>query len=71
MGSGLTYARRYQLACICGVVTEDDDAEGLCPAKAEPKPEAKPKAVKSDAAVKSKLQRICQLQNIQEVGIVS
>lgn len=27
IGSGLTYARRYQLATICGVVTEDDDGE--------------------------------------------
>lgn len=27
IGSGLTYARRYQLATICGVITEDDDGE--------------------------------------------
>jgi hypothetical protein len=28
MGSALTYARRYTLAAILGIVTEDDDAEG-------------------------------------------
>lgn len=27
-GSGMTYARRYALAAILGVVTDDDDAEG-------------------------------------------
>ncbi len=28
LGSALTYARRYTLAAILGIVTEDDDAEG-------------------------------------------
>ncbi|HEY4360306.1 MAG TPA: ERF family protein [Bryobacteraceae bacterium] len=28
VGSAITYARRYSLAAIVGVVTEDDDAEG-------------------------------------------
>jgi hypothetical protein len=27
-GSGMTYARRYALAAILGIVTDDDDAEG-------------------------------------------
>lgn len=70
MGSALTYARRYQLACICGVVTEDDDAEGAMPRKAEPKPEAKPKAVKSDAAVKKQIAKdLANCKNIQEVEL--
>jgi len=70
IGSGLTYARRYQLACICGVVTEDDDAEGAMPRKIEAKPEAKPKAVKSDAAVKKQIAKdLANCKNVQEVEL--
>lgn len=70
IGSGLTYARRYQLACICGVVTEDDDGEGAMPRKSEQKPETKPKAVKSDAAVKKQIAKdLANCKNIQEVEL--
>ena len=37
IGSGLTYARRYQIACICGVITEDDDGEKAMDRTTEPK----------------------------------
>jgi hypothetical protein len=42
MGSAMTYARRYTLAAILGIVTEDDDAEGAMgrPAVAGPKNKA-------------------------------
>ncbi len=42
IGSGVTYARRYSLAAICNVVTEDDDGEAATkrekeiPKKAQP-----------------------------------
>jgi hypothetical protein len=44
LGSALTYARRYTLAAILGIVTEDDDAEGAMGRKAEirQKPAVKP-----------------------------
>ena len=35
IGSGVTYARRYSLAAICGVVTEDDDGEAATKREAE------------------------------------
>lgn len=38
IGSGLTYARRYQLATICGVITEDDDGEKAMDRTTETKP---------------------------------
>lgn len=65
-GSAVTYARRYALAAVVGVVTDDDDGNAAsgdhggsrnghtpAPAKAEPKPEAKsPKVRLSDAIAK-------------------
>ena len=43
MGSAYTYARRYSLAAICGIASEEDDdaTEG---SKTDKKPETKPKA---------------------------
>ena len=39
MGSALTYARRYELATICGIAAEEDnDAEGVAEATAARKP---------------------------------
>ncbi len=35
LGSALTYARRYTLAAVLGIVTEDDDAEGAMDRQAE------------------------------------
>jgi hypothetical protein len=51
MGSAMTYARRYTLAAILGIVTEDDDAEEAMGRQSETKQktEAKP-IVKKDAS---------------------
>lgn len=53
-GSALTYARRYSLAALLGVVQDDDDAEGAMgrntPAKATEPPE-KPKAAPKSEGV--------------------
>ena len=38
MGSAMTYARRYSLAAILGIVTEDDDAEDAMGRQTESKP---------------------------------
>jgi hypothetical protein len=38
MGSAMTYARRYNLAAILGIVTDDDDAEGAMGRQTESKP---------------------------------
>ena len=37
IGSAITYARRYSLAAICGVVTEDDDGEAATKRETETK----------------------------------
>ena len=70
IGSCLTYMRRYALAAIAGVVTEDDDGNAASGTK--PVPPTKPKAVektesepsKAEAAIQ-KLQslvlKICQI----------
>jgi hypothetical protein len=39
IGSAITYARRYSLAAICGVVTEDDDGEAATKRETETKKE--------------------------------
>lgn len=43
VGSALTYARRYSLATLCGVVADEDDDGNAAstPKKPEPKPEPK------------------------------
>jgi len=38
-GGALSYARRYALAAICGVATEDDDSEGAMDRGKKPEPE--------------------------------
>jgi hypothetical protein len=44
IGSAITYARRYALASICGLATEDDDGNAATHTKPEPKePEGPPK----------------------------
>ncbi len=64
MGSAYTYARRYSLAAICGIASEEDDdgAEGskTTPAKpaavkpvAVPKAEARPEYSRMSAAIKT------------------
>ena len=40
LGSALTYARRYSLAAVLGIVTEDDDGEGTIARPAEKTPAA-------------------------------
>lgn len=42
VGSALTYARRYSLATLCGVVADEDDDGNAASAKPEPKPIPKP-----------------------------
>ena len=42
MGSALTYARRYTLAAILGIVVEDDDGEGAQSRPQAPKPSYSP-----------------------------
>lgn len=52
LGSALTYARRYSLAAVLGIVTEDDDAEGAM-ARTPPlnlKPASKAASSKAPAA---------------------
>jgi hypothetical protein len=41
LGSAMTYARRYTLAAILGIVTEDDDAEAAMPRPPEVKQRVK------------------------------
>ena len=54
LGSAMTYARRYNLAAILGIVTEDDDAEGAMgrqsdtKQKTETKTPAKPETSKDE-----------------------
>lgn len=49
MGSALTYARRYSLACITGIAPEDDDdGNAAAAAPAKPKAEKAPTAGKMD-----------------------
>lgn len=50
IGSALSYARRYQLASIAGICSEDDDGEGAmdrrsAPVFAGPAPKLQPKSV--------------------------
>lgn len=68
IGSGLTYARRYQLACICGVITEDDDAEAAM-ARKETKPETKPdnKQTKPKSAKQLYVDKLESAKNLIEL----
>jgi hypothetical protein len=49
LGSAMTYARRYTLAAILGIITEDDDAEGAMGrlSESKSKSESKPQVGKS------------------------
>lgn len=47
-GSATTYARRYGLAALLGIVTEDDDAEGAMSRDNNKKPVSKPEPVKQE-----------------------
>ena len=42
MGSAITYARRYSLCAMLGIVTEDDDANAACGHPQNSKPQRKP-----------------------------
>lgn len=42
LGSAITYARRYSLAAICGVVQEDDDGNKSSHKNKDPQPEPQP-----------------------------
>ena len=42
MGSAITYARRYSLCAMLGIVTEDDDANTACGHPQNSKPQRKP-----------------------------
>ena len=61
MGSAITYARRYALTAMLGMVTEDDDGEGAKTGRKTPSrpklpinaPEAR-KAASPDASIKNK-----------------
>jgi hypothetical protein len=59
IGSGLTYARRYQLACICGVITEDDDAEAAMARK-----ETKPDNKQMKAKIISEIQKLFKAEEL-------
>jgi hypothetical protein len=59
LGSSITYARRYLLGCMTGLVTDDDDDDGQASgpyesarpaAKARPKPQPAPETPKSQPA---------------------
>lgn len=64
IGSGLTYARRYQLACICGVITDDDDAEAAEGRKSEvPVKKTESKKAETIKAMKN-AKTITELQKI-------
>lgn len=54
MGSAYTYARRYSLAAICGIASEDDD-DGNSAQGAETKPKEMPAANGTQGASKSAL----------------
>jgi hypothetical protein len=60
LGSAITYARRYGLAAILGIVQEDDDGNGSVPPKNEKKPEL------SDG--KKALERIPALSSIEKLN---
>ena len=42
MGSAITYARRYSLCAMLGIVTEDDDANAACGHPKNTKPQRRP-----------------------------
>jgi hypothetical protein len=79
-GSALTYARRYSLAALVGLVTEDDDAELACGRKTgkkltaksrmteeptdAPPPAADPKSVKDSELPKDILKDLPKLEGI-------
>lgn len=65
IGSGVTYARRYSLAAIAGVVTEDDDGEAAMKREPEVKPAAKPANAKKQ--IIDKLQACKTIAEIQAI----
>jgi len=85
MGSCLTYARRYSLASMVGVVTDDDDGEGAMDRnskvkqtstkndKVKKKPQEKPKQESGliTSETKEKLRKVCEVTGFEDHHIVS
>lgn len=53
-GSGISYARRYSLSSICGIGSEDDDAQKAV----QPKPQATAEVLKKAKSVNATLEQI-------------
>jgi len=53
-GSGISYARRYSLSSICGIGSEDDDAQKAV----QPKPNATKENIEKAVSVKATLEQI-------------
>lgn len=73
LASAVTYARRYTLAAILGIVTEDDDAEGAVGRQLDAKPKSEslipqkinhPSVVRIDATN----DQLCQIEAFRKAG---
>lgn len=74
VGSAITYARRYALAAIVGVATEDDDAESAMdrrPAVKQPVRTPGPKSAKEPAEDRSDERELLKSLKAELDGIVS
>jgi hypothetical protein len=73
-GSALSYARRYALAAIANIATDDDDdgneAVKPTPIKSAPAPSSAP-AAKSDIDVASLIKALDEARNAKELGAAS
>lgn len=58
MGSAITYARRYALASICGLATEDEDDDGNAASKPPEKSQGKPEPKKNTKTVDGAIEKI-------------
>lgn len=66
MGSAITYARRYALTAMLGMITEDDDAESAkLPAKTGKK-DAAPAPIPNTRTQRARQSRTSQPEHIQE-----
>ena len=73
LGSALTYARRYSLAAVLGIVTEDDDAESAMARRPalNPKPASKLAPSKAPAApvkIPATKEQLNQLDALKKSG---
>ena len=65
MGSAITYARRYALAAVCGLATEDDDGNA---ASKEQKP--KPKKTSNDKLVDAAIAKVDAAMFVTDCEVV-